>query len=104
MMRTLKTTFMTNSFDLERLFACNRASADVWNDCLEIAKQYHLEHGKWITKTELQKATKGNYPLHSQSIQAVCHKYLWSRDNTKKAKNKGVSTARYKEILQYQVG
>ncbi len=86
---------MTNSFDLERLFACNRASAHVWNDCLEIAKQYHVKRGKWITKTELQKATKGNYPLHSQSIQAVCHKYLWSRDNAKKAKDKGVSTARY---------
>jgi len=95
MIRTMKTTFITNSFDLERLFACNRASAQVWNDCLAIAKQYYVEHGKWITKTELQKATKGNYPLHSQSIQAVCHKYLWSRDNTKKAKDKGVSATRY---------
>ncbi len=25
----------------------------------------------------------------------MCHKYLWSRDNTKRAKDKGVSTARY---------
>ena len=91
----MKTTFITNSNDLERLFACNRTSARIWNDCLEIAKQYHLEQGKWITKTELQKATKGKYFLHSQSIQAVCHKYLWSRDNTKKAKDKGISTTRY---------
>ncbi|MGC5328447.1 RNA-guided endonuclease InsQ/TnpB family protein [Brevibacillus sp. SYSU BS000544] len=95
MIRTMKTTFITNSYDWERLFACNRTSAHVWNDCLEIAKQYHLEQGKWIAKTELQKATKGNYALHSQSIQAVCHKYLWSRDNTKKAIDQGISSARY---------
>ena len=95
MLRTMKTSFYTHSFDLNRLFQANRTSADVWNDCLLLAKAYHQKHGKWITQTELQKQTKGKYPLHSQSIQAVCHKYLWNRDSIKKAREKGLSTARY---------
>ncbi|MDA8210636.1 MAG: transposase [Clostridia bacterium] len=89
MIRVKKTAFYARLSDLDRLFECNRQSALVWNDCLKIAKEYHQKSGRWIGKTELQKATKGQYPLHSQSIQAVCHKYLWARDNAKQARDKG---------------
>lgn len=89
MIRTAKVYFRTAKTDLNRLFDCNRTSAMVWNDSLNIARAHHQITGKWITKTELQKATKGKYPIHSQSIQAVCHKYLWARDNAKKARDKG---------------
>jgi putative transposase len=95
MIRVHKTTFCTSKADLERLFACNRVSAGVWNDCLEIARAYHQQHGKWIGKSDLQKATKGKYPIHSQSVQAVCHKYLWARDNAKSAKSQGYVHHRY---------
>lgn len=95
MIRVHKTTFSTSKADLDRLYACNRISADIWNDCLEIARAYHQEHGKWIDQTELQKATKGNYSLHSQSIQAVCHKYLWARESAKNAKRQGYDHIRY---------
>ncbi|WP_224725934.1 RNA-guided endonuclease InsQ/TnpB family protein [Paenibacillus vietnamensis] len=77
------------------MFACNRISADVWNDSLGIARAYHQEHGKWIDQTLLQKATKRNYSLHSQSIQAVCHKYLQARESAKRAKRKGFDHIRY---------
>ncbi len=69
MIRTLKTTFRTTKKDLNRLFACNRNSAQVWNDCLKYAKEHHLETGRWINKCELQQLTSGRYNLHSQSIQ-----------------------------------
>ena len=95
MIRVHKTTFCTSKADLDRLFACNRVSAGVWNDCLEIARAYHQQHGKWIGKSDLQKATKGKYPIHSQSVQAVCHKYLWARDNAKSAKSQGYVHHRY---------
>ncbi|WP_199617840.1 RNA-guided endonuclease InsQ/TnpB family protein [Paenibacillus alkalitolerans] len=95
MIRVLKTSFHASSEDLDRLFTCNRISAHVWNDCLHFAKSHFLEHGEWIDKTQLQKATKGKYPIHSQSIQAVCHKYLHARDNAHKAKQKGHSHIRY---------
>src|SRR5690606_18715706 len=95
MIRVMKTAFRVSDQDRERLFACNRISAEVWNDCLHIAKAYALEHGRWIGRTELQKATKGLYPIHSQSIQAVCHKYLQARDNAAQAKRMGYTQVRY---------
>lgn len=89
LLRAAKVTFSTTKTDLNRLFACNRESAKVWNDCLDHARTHHEQTGKWINKKQLQKLTKNQYHLHSQSIQAICHKYLWARDNTKKAQNLG---------------
>ena len=66
MYRTVKTLFQTSKKDIDRLFECNRISAQIWNDCLAIAKNYALKNnGKWINQTELQKQTKGKYPIHS---------------------------------------
>ena len=56
---------------------------------LELAKENHLKTGKWITKSALQKGTKGIFPIHSQSVQAVCHKYLFARDAARKARKAG---------------
>jgi putative transposase len=92
MIRCLKTAFQTSKADLERLFACNRISAQIWNRCLSVAKNYSLHHdGKWIGKTELQAALKHQFPLHSQSVQAVCHKYLFARDSAKQAQLHGLA-------------
>ncbi|EPR27472.1 Transposase [Geobacillus sp. WSUCF1] len=89
MYRTLKTRFRAKKEVIQKLFECNRISAEVWNECLRLAKEHHLETGKWITKTELQKATKGRFSIHSQSIQAVVHKYIFARDGAKEARKKG---------------
>ncbi|BAU29810.1 putative transposase [Aneurinibacillus soli] len=90
MIRTMKTRFYASKHNLDRLFACNRESANVWNECISLAKTYAMQNnGRWIGKTELQKLIKGKYPLHSQSIQAVAHKYLFSRDGARQAKQKG---------------
>lgn len=95
MIKCIKTSFRTNKTNLQQLFECNRKSALVWNDCLEIAKNFAISFGKWINQTELQKATKGKYAIHSQSIQAVVHKYVWSRDAAKKARDKGYTENKY---------
>jgi putative transposase len=95
MIRTYKTAFITTKRNLDRLFECNRISAQVWNDCLKIAKDHFKQSGKWISKTELQKLTKGKYPIHSQSIQAVVHKYIWARDAAKKAREQEMNTVKY---------
>jgi putative transposase len=95
MIRVYKTAFITSKRNLDRLFECNRISAQVWNDCIRIAKNYYKESGKWISKTELQKLTKGQYPIHSQSIQAVVHKYIWARDATREARKQGVTEIKY---------
>ena len=89
MIRVKKTPFQTNKESLSRLFNCNRISAQIYNDCLKISKAYSRDNGKWINKTQLQQATKRKYPLHSQSIQAVCHKYLDARNAAREARKKG---------------
>ncbi|USG64479.1 transposase [Brevibacillus ruminantium] len=93
--RTEKVSFHAHPRVIDELFACNRLSADVWNTCLEEAEEYHLETGKWIGQTELQKRIKRRFPLHSQCIQAVCHKYLRARDGAHAAKKNGHSHIRY---------
>ena len=90
MIKCLKTDFFTTKSNLDRLFECNRISAEIYNNCLKIAKEYSLNNnGKWINETHLKKEIKQKYPLHSQSVQAVCEKYLFSRDSAFKARKAG---------------
>ncbi|WP_339229507.1 transposase [Oceanobacillus sp. FSL K6-2867] len=89
MIRCMKTPFRASKETIDRLFECNRVSGEVWNRCLELAKETHLKTGKWIKKSALQKATKRIFPIHSQSVQAVCHKYLFARDAARKARKSG---------------
>ena len=95
MIRTHKTTFRTSKKDLERLFACNRISAMVWNDCLKHARTHHQQTGRWIHLNELQPLTRKQYTLHSQSIQSVQERYLQARTNAWKARQKGCTSIRY---------
>ncbi|WP_017436665.1 RNA-guided endonuclease InsQ/TnpB family protein [Saccharococcus caldoxylosilyticus] len=94
MLRGQKVFFQASKADLDRLYACNRESARVWNECLRLAKEHFLQHGCWITKSEMQKQTKRKFHLHSQSIQAVCHKYLFARKAAHHAIQQG-HAARY---------
>jgi putative transposase len=94
MLRGQKVFFRASKADWDRLYTCNRESARVWNECLRLAKEHFLQHGCWITKSELQKQTKRKFHLHSQSIQAVCHKYLFARQSAHYAIQQG-HAARY---------
>ena len=90
MIRVIKTSFSATKETIDLLFACNRVSAQIWNESLKIAKEYALaNNGEWINQTKLQKQLKNRFPLHSQSVQAVAHKYLFARDSTRQARLKG---------------
>jgi len=93
--RTHKTTFRTSKIDLERLFACNRVSAQVWNNCLGHDKNHHRQTGRWINLSELQQLTRKKYHLHSQSVQSVQERYIKARTNAWQAKQKGFKNIRY---------
>jgi len=68
--RCLKIDFVASTYDLDRLFQCNRISALIWNTCLDVAKEYALANGgKWINKPLLQKALKVKIPLHGNAIE-----------------------------------
>lgn len=91
MIRCKKINFKANKDNIDKLFNCNKLSAEVWNNVLTIAKCYSLNNdGKWIGKTKLQEELKKIVPMHSQSIQAVAHKYINSRTAAKEAKAKGL--------------
>jgi hypothetical protein len=45
MLRGQKVFFRAPKADLDRLYACNRESARVWNECLRLAKEHSLQHG-----------------------------------------------------------
>src|ERR1700704_3201812 len=70
-----------------KLFACLKAAqmeaAKVWNLCCEVHKQARMAHAKWPGRNELQKATKGQFALHSQSVQMVVHAFLANIDTTR---------------------
>jgi putative transposase len=94
MFRGQKVFFRASKADLDRLYACNRESARVWNEYLRLAIEHSLKHGGFITKSELQKQTKRKFHLHSQSIQSVFHKYLFASQSAHHVIQQ-VHTARY---------
>ena len=97
MIRCLKTDFKASKETIDKLFACNRISATIWNKCLELAKEYRkANNNAWISNSELQKNLKGLYPpLHSQSIQSVGERYCDARQATKAARDKGYMNNKY---------
>ena len=90
MIRCLHSVFHTSIDDLNRLFACNRISALIWNKVLDLSKFYRIvTNGKWITESDLKSVLKNVYPLHSQSVQTVIEKYIQNREDTLLANKKG---------------
>ena len=58
-------------------------AAQVWNACVEMHLTARLDHAPWPGRSALQKATKGRFALHSQSIQMVVHAFLANIDTTR---------------------
>ena len=85
MKQTIKSHFKCNREDLNRLFACNRISALVWNKILELQRE------KLRSKGDLQRMLKGLYPINSQSVQAVTDKYCAACLATKSARDNGLA-------------
>ena len=81
-----RTTFRLLNYSIDKLDEVNKLSAEIWNDVVKLADDHRLSTGKWISKTELQRLTKNKYPYHSQSVQAIVHRYVNSREAAKKAK------------------
>src|SRR5260221_6403844 len=68
---------------LRRLRDAQLEAARVWNSCVELHTAARLHHEKWPGRNELQKATKGRFALHSQSIQMVVHAFLANVETTR---------------------
>jgi putative transposase len=66
-----------------RLKAAQLEAASVWNTCMQMHKQARMEHAPWPGRDTLQKATKGRFALHSQSIQMIVHAFLANIETTR---------------------
>jgi putative transposase len=68
----------------EGLQTAQREAARVWNMCRERHQDARLRHQPWPDRDALQQATKGGqFALHSQSIQMVCHQFLANVETTR---------------------
>lgn len=78
------------------IISAGRAQASqVWNACRDLHAQARKEGAPWPNRDALQKATKGRFALHSQSVQMICHAFLANVDTTSRLRAKGNRKARY---------
>lgn len=91
MYKTLIVPVKCSKKDYQYLLNCNRLSAEVWNLCLKIDKEYREQNnGKWIERNEFQKALKNcGIHLHKKGIQHVMRKFIAARDGIKRARKEG---------------
>jgi putative transposase len=80
----------------------NRLSAEVWNRCVEIDKEYYNEVGKFLTLSELEKRTINIVPIHASGIHHIVFKYLFAR-NAMWASKKTKHEYRNKVKLPYKI-
>lgn len=58
----------------------NKISAEVWNYCVKIDKEYRKTNGKCMDMSTMQRAVKGYAKLHAKGIYHVYRKYMTARD------------------------
>src|SRR5215467_680658 len=59
-----------------RLREAQMEAARVWTLCRDIHLSARQQHTRWPDRDELQQATKGQFALHSQTVQMICHQFL----------------------------
>src|SRR2546422_4302882 len=66
-----------------RLKAAQMEAARVWNLCCQTHKEARMARLSWPGRDALQKATKGQFALHSQSVQMVVQAFLATIETTR---------------------
>ncbi|GHO60938.1 transposase [Ktedonobacter robiniae] len=69
------------------LKAAQMEAAQVWDCCMETRKSARLAHLPWPGRDALQKATKGRFALHSQSVQMVVAAFLANVQTTRQLRH-----------------
>ena len=70
-------------------------AARVWTVCRDIHLAARQAHGKWPNRDALQKATKGRFALHAQSVQMITHAFLANVDTAQQLRSHGLTKIRY---------
>ena len=78
-----------------RICVGQKEAARAWTVCRDAHLAARQERGPWPNRDALQKATKGRFALHSQSVQMVTHAFLANVDTAQQLRNQGRSEIRY---------
>lgn len=74
-----------------RLREAQLEAGRVWTHCRDLHAEARNNLAPWPTRDDLQKATKGQFALHSQTVQMICHKFLTVVENTRRARRQNPS-------------
>ena len=66
-----------------RLYQAQQEAARVWTLCRDLHLAARQHHTRWPDRDDLQQATKGQFALHSQTVQMVCHQFLANVDTAR---------------------
>ena len=66
-----------------RLYEAQQEVAWVWTVCRDLHLAARQQHTHWPDRDDLQQATKGQFALHSQTVQMVCHQFLANVDTAR---------------------
>src|SRR5215470_13615795 len=68
----------------QRMKAAQMEAAQVWNACCDLHKEARQTHSTWPGQRELRQATKGQFALCAQSVQAIVAVFLANIETTRK--------------------
>lgn len=71
-----------------RLREAQMEAARVWTRCRDLHLDARRNQLSWPTRDDLQRATKGEFALHSQTVQMICHQFLTIVENTRQARRR----------------
>jgi putative transposase len=66
-----------------RLRAAQMEAARVWMLCRDLHLAARQDRTRWPNRDELQRATKGQFALQSQTVQMICHAFLANIETTR---------------------
>ena len=71
-----------------RLREAQMEAARVWSRCRDLHLDARRNQLPWPTRDDLQRASKGEFALHSQTVQMICHQFLTIVENTRQARRR----------------
>jgi hypothetical protein len=81
-----------------RLYDAQQEAARVWNLCKDMHQEVRRQGTRWPNRDDLQKATKGQFALYSQTVQMICHAFLANVETTRQIKKQNPKMCyQYKE-------
>jgi putative transposase len=100
--KTIRVPLKCNKKDFEYVKNLNKVSAQIWNNCVKMDKEYTKKNKKSMTLSMLEFENKQKFPIHAKGINHIVIKYyncrnaMW-KSIKKKQKNSKLAKLPYKQ-------